>query len=188
MEILISHRIMIIRIIKDIVFRLKIQFADSYTRASLYGRKLGIKFGNDVRITGRPNWGSEPYLIEIGNHVSITQRVTFHTHDGGVWVFRDEYPNIDVFGKIVVGNNVFIGANVELLPGITIGDNVVIGAGSVVTKNIPDNVVVVGVPAKIIKSIDEYKKSSLDKSIQTKNLSPKEKKKVVIEYFKKDIT
>ena len=55
--------------------------------------------------------------------------------------------------KIKVGNNVWIGGNVIVLPGVTIGDNVVIGAGSVVNKDIPSNVVAVGNPCKVIKNI-----------------------------------
>ena len=54
---------------------------------------------------------------------------------------------------IKVGNNVWFGGNVVVLSGVTIGDNVVIGAGSVVTKDIPSNVVAVGNPCKVVKSI-----------------------------------
>lgn len=56
---------------------------------------------------------------------------------------------------IGVGNNVWIGGNVTVLPGITIGNNVTIGAGSVVTRDIPDNTLAVGNPCRVIKSIDE---------------------------------
>lgn len=56
---------------------------------------------------------------------------------------------------ISVGNNVWIGDNVTVLPGITIGNNVTIGAGSVVTRDIPDNTLAVGNPCRVIKSIDE---------------------------------
>ena len=54
---------------------------------------------------------------------------------------------------VTIGNNVWIGGSVTILPGVTIGNNVTIGAGSVVTKNIPDNVVAVGNPCKVIKKI-----------------------------------
>lgn len=58
------------------------------------------------------------------------------------------------FGKpVTIGNNVWIGGRAVINPGVTIGDNVVIGAGAIVTRDIPDNVVVAGNPAKIIKSI-----------------------------------
>ena len=54
-----------------------------------------------------------------------------------------------------IGKNVWIGSNSTICPGVTIGDNAVIGAGSVVTKDVPENMVAVGVPAKVIKSIFE---------------------------------
>ena len=54
---------------------------------------------------------------------------------------------------IKIGNNVWFGGNVTVLPNVTIGDNVVIGAGSVVTKDIPSNVVAVGNPCKVIKNL-----------------------------------
>lgn len=56
---------------------------------------------------------------------------------------------------ISVGNNVWIGGNVTVLPGVTIGNNVTIGAGSVVTRDIPDKTLAVGNPYRVIKSIDE---------------------------------
>lgn len=55
-----------------------------------------------------------------------------------------------------IGKNCWIGANAVILPGITIGDNVVVGAGSVVTKNLPDNVVAVGNPCRILREINEH--------------------------------
>ena len=54
---------------------------------------------------------------------------------------------------ITIGNNVWIGAGVNILPGVTIGDNTVIGAGSVVTKDIPSNVLAVGNPCRVVKEI-----------------------------------
>lgn len=56
---------------------------------------------------------------------------------------------------ITVGNDVWIGAGVCVMPGVTIGNNVVIGSGSVVVKDIPDNVVAVGNPAKVIKTLEQ---------------------------------
>lgn len=61
--------------------------------------------------------------------------------------------HLAVAKPVRIGNDVWIGGNVTVLPGVTIGTNVVIGAGAVVTKDIPDNCVAVGVPARVIKSI-----------------------------------
>ena len=61
-----------------------------------YWKKRGLVIGNNCRLVGDISFGSEPYLINIGNHVSITNS-KFITHDGAVWVFRDKYPEIDLF-------------------------------------------------------------------------------------------
>lgn len=147
-----------------------------------YFREIGVEVGKDCRFLGlkKGAFGSEPYLVKIGNHVTLTGDVQFITHDGGVWIFREEYPNIDVFGKIEVGNNVFIGFKTIIMPGVTIGDNVVIGAGSVVTKDIPANTVAAGVPARVLSTTNDYKVKVLDKTLNTKNLSLGKKKEILI--------
>lgn len=120
--------------------------------------RRGLKLGRDVRVIGKPDVGSEPYLIEIGDHVTISSNVTFVTHDGGTWVFRHlpEYAGLQRFGRIAIGNNCFIGTGSIILPGVRIGDNVVVGAGSVVTRSVGDNNVVAGVPARYVCSYDDY--------------------------------
>jgi acetyltransferase-like isoleucine patch superfamily enzyme len=150
-----------------------------------YARSLGVTIGEDCRLLNLTpgTFGSEPYLVKLGNHVTITSGVVFSTHDGGVWVFRREYPNIDVFAPIIVGDNVFIGINTILLPGINIGNNVVIGAGSVVTKNIPDNSVAVGTPARVIKSIEEYWQSVQLNALYLRNQTPNKKQEALIKQF-----
>lgn len=75
---------------------------------------------------------------------------------GGGASIRKNQPDFDCFGKITIGNYVYIGANAVILPGVTIGDNSLIAAGSIVTKSVPSNVVVAGNPAKVICTIDEY--------------------------------
>jgi acetyltransferase-like isoleucine patch superfamily enzyme len=149
-------------ILSRLIFKIKLERADEYSKPAVYAKYLKVNFGKNVRITGEIYFGSEPYLITIGNDVTITQGVTFHNHDGGVGIFRKKYPGINVFKPITVGNNVFIGSNSTLMPGIAIGNNVVIGASSVVTRDIPDNSVVAGVPAKFIRSVDEYEQSVLN--------------------------
>lgn len=135
-----------------------------------------VKFGKNVSIIGFPRWASESYLISIGSDVTIAHNVVFHTHDGGVRVFRKEVPGINVYGKISVGNNVFIGSDSIIMPNVSIGNNVVLGSGSLVSKSIPDNVIAAGVPARPIKSLEEYKEACLKKGmIIPPNLNLKEK-------------
>ena len=81
---------------------------------------------------------------------------------------RQRYPNFDSFGKISIGNHVYIGANSLIMPGVTIEDNVLVAAGSVVTKSVPSGYVVAGNPAKIICSIDSYIERNLKYNTETK--------------------
>lgn len=150
-----------------------------------YLREMGVKVGEGCQIYGYPEdiFGSEPYLVSLGNHVEITSGVRFITHDGGVWVLREQAPDMDVFGPIVVGNNVFIGFNVIILPGVTIGSNCVIGAGALVTKDVPSNVVVAGVPARVIESLDEYRVKCQAKAMRIRNLGFAERRDFLTTHF-----
>lgn len=133
--------------------------ADFRNRSLLRGYvRRGLKLGRDVRVIGKPDFGSEPYLIKIGDHVTVSSYVTFVTHDGATWVFRHrpEYAGLQRFGRIKIGNNCFIGARSIILPGVSIGENCVVGAGSVVTRSVPDNTVIAGSPARTICTYDEY--------------------------------
>lgn len=149
-------------------------------------RKLGVRVGDRCRFiaTSTTTFGSEPYLVSIGDHVTITEGVRFVTHDGGVWVLRDDYPDLDIIAPISVGNNVFIGMSSLILPGVHIGNNVVIAAGSLVTRDIPSDSVAAGIPAHAIKSLAEYRRSSLERGLPTKRLDPEGKKSYLIEHFR----
>lgn len=143
-----------------------------------FARRLGVTVGHGCRFLGtdRGTFGSEPYLITIGNHVTITAGVQFITHDGGVWVLRESFPDLDVVGAISVGDNVFVGAASIVLPGVTIGSDVVIGAGSVVTKDVAPGTVVAGVPARRICSVDDYAARALERGVHFRSLPPQEKR------------
>lgn len=69
------------------------------------------------------------------------------------------------------------------MPNVTIGNNVIVGAGSIVTKNIEDNCVVAGIPAKKISTIEDYYSKNRELFLETKKLDKKSKKKYIIEYF-----
>ena len=113
-----------------------------------------------------PNWGSEPYLIELGNRTEISFEVAFVTHDGATWVFRnqDKYKEVIKFGKIKIGNDSFVGARSTILPGVEIGDFCIVAAGSVVTKDIPAGEVWGGVPAHYIMKTERYAKKCLEET------------------------
>ncbi|WP_256003252.1 acyltransferase [Pedobacter deserti] len=145
-----------------------------------YAKDVGVKVGHQSKIATL-DFGSEPFLIAIGDHCHITKKVKFITHDGGVWVFRKEVPDLDVFGKIEIRNNVYIGNNSTIMPGVTIGSNVVIGANSLVTKSIPDNCVVAGIPARVISDIDSYKQKIISKNFKTKGLKGSERRRIILQ-------
>lgn len=127
-----------------------------------YLRHLGMRIGNNCLILTKINsLGSEPWLIEIGNHVKISVAVALITHDGSSRVFRNRFPEMnDVygnrFGTIRILDNCVIGYGAIILPGVTIGPNSVVGAGSVVTKDIPPCVIAAGNPARNLCSLDDY--------------------------------
>lgn len=151
-----------------------------------YASSIGVKVGDGVRFYGMTPgmFGSEPWLIRLGNNVHIVSGCNFVTHDGGVLVLRHRVPDLEVTKPISIGNNVYIGINCTILPGVTIGDNVIIGAGSVVTKDIPSNSVAAGVPAKVIKPIDEYLEQAKARSLGLGHLSASEKDCALREYYK----
>ncbi len=121
-----------------------------------YLRKQGVRIGERC-IIQTLNFSTEQFLVEIGNHVAIAAGVQFITHDGAAaWSFREEL-NGGVFGKITIGNDVFIGMNSILLPGTNIGNNSIVGAGSVVRGKFPDNSVVIGNPAKVVYGMNLQK-------------------------------
>lgn len=143
-----------------------------------WSRRLGVRVGQQCRLldVSRATFGSEPYLVRLGDHVTVTEGVRFITHDGGVWVFRQKEPELDVVGPITVGSNVFLGLRAIVLPGVTIGDGCVIAAGAVVTKDVQANSVVAGVPARFLRSVDDYRVSLVGRESPTKGLNPKEKR------------
>lgn len=149
-----------------------------------HARRLGVRVGADCRLLAvtRGTFGSEPYLISLGDHVTITAGVRFITHDGGLWTLRDRYPEADLVDRISIGSNVFVGTGATLLPGSRIGDDVVIGAGAIVTGTIPSGCVAAGVPARPIRPIAEYHERALARAIHVRN-RPAAEKRALFEAF-----
>ena len=141
--------------VRGFLDKLALKRYNEHTRA-IYWRKKGVQIGDNVRILTNM-FLTEPYLIRIGNHVTLAGGVTFLNHDGAVWLFREEYPNLQRFGTIIIKDNCFIGQNVQLLPGITIGPDANVAAGAVVNTDVPPGTIYGGVPARRISSVDTYK-------------------------------
>ncbi len=145
---------------------------------------VGVNFPvGFVKLYGRVEWGSEPWMITLGSNVHITDGVKFLTHDGGTLICRHIVPDLDISKPIKLGDNVYIGNNAIILPGVNIGSNVIIGAGAIVSKDIPENTVAVGIPAKVIKTLDEYIKKTQEESTHLGNLKGKAKDVALKKYF-----
>lgn len=127
-----------------------------------YFRQQGAQVGERCYIVPR-SLGTEPYLVKIGNHVAIAHGVLFNTHDGGPWVFRDEVPDMQVFGPIVIEDNCVIGVNAILFANVRIGPNSIVAAGSIVINDVPPNTIVMGVPARPFGSVEKYKEKCLER-------------------------
>lgn len=153
----------------------------------------GLKIGKGCSLVPPgPDFGSEPYLIEIGDNTTVSFDVAFVTHDAGTRVLRNlakpgsKEKETVIYGKIKIGNNCFIGCRSTILPGVTIGDNTIIGAGSIVNRDIPANSVAAGVPCKVICSLEEYKEKHKEDFLYMVNLPADEKKKYLLDLFKNE--
>lgn len=153
----------------------------------------GMKVGEYTKFVGEQSFGSEPYLIEIGNNCLITDNVSFTTHDGGIQVpfiergsdLPSVYAKQSLVGTVTLGDNVFVGTRSIFLPQTTLGDNVIVAAGSVVKGDFLSNIVIGGVPAKVICSLDEYYNKHKNNLFFCNNkiLSLHEKQKLIFEHL-----
>lgn len=152
--------------------------------------KKGAKIGERTKINARLEaFGSEPYLIEIGEDCLFAAGVRFLTHDGGIKVLNSLNKfekRCDKVGKVVIGNNVYMGVDACVMPNVTIGDNCIIGAKAVVTKDVPPNSVYAGIPARKICSIEEYYEKAKDSVHFTAGMPYDEKRKYFESFFSKE--
>lgn len=157
-----------------------------------YYLKKGMKIGHNFHRQSATKFDpAHCYLIEIGDNVTIANNVQILAHDQAARA----YTGYGKVGRVIVGNNTFIGARTLILPGVVIGNQVIIGAGSLVTKSIPPNSLAVGVPARVIGSTDDYiakykkdllTKPKFDKSYSNSRKLSKGKKAEIIKTCKED--
>lgn len=116
-------------------------------------QKRGLTVGKNFhRMGGVIIDPSHCYHIVIGDNVTLAPRVHILAHDASTYKFLGKTRAANV----TIGNDVFVGAGTIILPGVHIGNRAIIGAGSIVTKDIPDNSVAVGNPARVACSVDDY--------------------------------
>lgn len=170
--------------IKRLISKIKGKYLHKF-KPLKYAECVGVNLpaGGGVYLYGDISWGTEPWIITLGKNVHITTGVKFITHDGGTLLYRHLVPDLEITKPITVGNDVYIGNNVILLPGVEIGNNVIIGAGAIVSKSIPGNSVAVGVPARVIKTADEYFEKIQKESLHLGQLKGEEKDKALKRHF-----
>lgn len=152
-------KIRFFRSIKELIRKCWLETIDSKAFVE-YLRKRGISIGENVRFRYPAHTlidQNRPTLIEFGDNIDINDNFTLLTHDFGAYAIRGKYGEfINSSGKVKIGSNVVIGRDVTILKGVEIGDNTIIALGAVVTKSMPPNSVVAGIPARVISSLDEY--------------------------------
>lgn len=180
--------------IKGIINKIKrILIYSSEERYVKYLRNKGISIGSGFKIRGPIKNividTTRPSLVTIGDNVVVNRNFILLTHDMVAGLFRIKYSDfLPSSGPVKIGNNVRFGVNCTILKNVIIGDNCFIAAGSVVTKNIPENCIAAGVPAKVICTLDDYyerrKQQSLKEAfIYTKSIIERFGREPVVEDF-----
>lgn len=137
-------------LIYRILVKLGMKKSVDYNRVEFL-RSRGVQIGEGVNLINTTIDWSHGFLVSIGNRVTLTG-VKILTHDGSTQIPF----GVSKVGKVTIGDEVFVGHGTIILPNVRIGNRVVVGAGSVVTRDVPDNSVAAGNPARVIGSYDDF--------------------------------
>lgn len=143
------------------------------------GMKVGKDFfrGHEVLLDNSCCW-----LLEIGDSVVLSDHVKIYCHDASTKKFL----GFSKLAPVKLGNRVFVGAGVIILPGVTIGSDVIIGAGSIVTHDIPDGSLAYGTPARVVSAIDEYLSKEKERSMTVPFFAESDKQRILSSNKEKD--
>ncbi|KML33448.1 hypothetical protein VL12_09800 [Rossellomorea marisflavi] len=145
---------------------------------SRYFRKQGIIIGKNCHIYSNI-LTSEPYLITIGNNVTFSNDIQLINHDNSICKITPD--KTDIFGRIDIGDNCFIGARSTILYGVTLSDNVIVAAGSVVTRSFNEpGIIIGGNPARKIGEWDIFAKKVSHYALNIEGLTSNEKKQLIL--------
>jgi acetyltransferase-like isoleucine patch superfamily enzyme len=143
-------------------------------------RKSGIKVGDNCAIFSNIVTG-EPYLISIGNNVTISTDVVFVTHDASIGVLLGKDKLSDLCGRIEIGDNCFIGTRSIVMYGVALSNNIIVAAGSVVTKSFnEERIIIGGNPARKISTWDELEHKAITNGLLLHGKNLKEIKNTIL--------
>lgn len=164
--------------LKNFVYKKILKYSDMKIEVERL-KRTGMKIGKECYIFSSKIETAEPYLITLGNHVTIAPDVYFSTHDASANFYLEN--TSDIYGRITIGDYCFLGIGSIFLPGISLAPHTIVAAGAVVTKSIKESGWVIGgVPAKKICTIEDLKEKNIDKKLMTWGLTFEEKKKYLL--------
>ncbi len=143
-----------------LIAKIKEKLTGNHEYILKYLKTSGIKMGGGNHIYCDIT-SAESNLIMLGNNITISGNVTFVTHDNSIIKINPHKSNL--FGRIRIGDNCFIGMNSTILYGVTLGNNIIVASGSVVCDSFLDERIIIGGnPARIIGTWDKLEEKSRD--------------------------